>query len=651
MTLRTVRVPPELEGVFGAAEEVVSRYFRERRDDPTRGTIEIHGERYVLIRAASLSVEFFDLVRDLYGPGREAEADAFARNLLFDLAHALGKSDARNFHTKMALVDPAARLSAGPVHFSHTGWAFVDISPLAAPAPDESYLLIYDHPYSFESDAWLRAGRTRDFPVCIMNAGYSSGWCTESFGVDLVASEVLCRARGDERCRFVMAPPARIEEQVARHAAKAGGGQPLRSYEVPDFFARKRMEEELRRAHAELERRVEERTAELRREVAQREEAERQLRQRQKLEAIGRLAGGIAHDFNNLMSVVVMRSELLQAGLPAGSPLGEELQHIKAAGLSAARLTQQLLAFASSQVVRKAPHDLARLVEDLSALLGPTIGERIAVETRLTPGCTVEADRGQLEQVVMNLVLNARDAMPRGGLLTIEVAPVSVDPAGAAQVDVPAGEYVGLVVADTGSGMDEATLTRLFEPFFTTKPEGKGAGLGLSTVYGIVRQGGGGVRVESRPGQGARFTVLLPRVQAPSAPAGEGPGAPPRGSETLLLVEDQAELRGVLRGFLAGCGYSVLDAGDPGAALALARATPGLDLVLTDVVLPGMGGRELAALLRGLCPRARILYTSGYMPDAALRLEIAAGRASFIAKPFLPADLAVRLREVLAQAP
>src|SRR5262245_39607295 len=177
MALNTVRVPPKMEALFHRAEEIVSRFFSERRDDRTRGTIEIFGERYVLVRAASLSVEFFRVVNDLYGEGRRAEADAFARNILYDLAHALGKSDARNFHAKMSLEDPIARLSAGPVHFAYSGWASVDISPESVPTPDESYYLVYDHPYSFESDAWLRAGRARDFPVCIMNAGYSAGWC------------------------------------------------------------------------------------------------------------------------------------------------------------------------------------------------------------------------------------------------------------------------------------------------------------------------------------------------------------------------------------------------------------------------------------------------------------------------------------------
>ncbi len=252
MSLTTVKVPGEMEPLFAKAEAVVSQYFQERKDDPSRGTIEIFGQRYMLVRGAALSVEFFSLVKEFFGKGLEAEAEDFARNMLFDLAHSIGKSDARNFHAKMQLNDPIERLSAGPVHFSHTGWAFVDVSPESRPSPDKDYYLLYDHPQSFEADTWIQSRLEPDFPVCIMNSGYSSGWCEESFGVRLVASEILCRAKGDPCCRFIMAPPDRIEGHVARYMKdKPHFAHRMKSHTIPDFFSRKRLEEDLRRSEAQ----------------------------------------------------------------------------------------------------------------------------------------------------------------------------------------------------------------------------------------------------------------------------------------------------------------------------------------------------------------------------------------------------------------
>jgi PAS domain S-box-containing protein len=245
--LKTVRVPPHFEPLFEQAQEFVGRIFAERRDIPERATVEVFGQRYMLVRARAMSVEFFEMVQRLYRDKGQDEALGVARSLLFDIAHAMGLADARDFAERMHLDDPIARLSAGPIHFSHSGWAFVDISPESRPAPDESFYLLYDHPYSFESDSWIDAGKRTDFPVCVMNAGYSSGWCEASFGVPLVASEILCRAKGDEHCRFIMAHPSRIEGYIHDYLH----GQPhladrVTRYEIPGFFSRKQQEDELR---------------------------------------------------------------------------------------------------------------------------------------------------------------------------------------------------------------------------------------------------------------------------------------------------------------------------------------------------------------------------------------------------------------------
>lgn len=252
--LRTVRVPGAMAAPFVQAEDAVGRYFAGLLADPSKGTIEILGERYVLVRGAALSVEFVSLLEQLFGDGGGHEATDYARHMLYDLGHAIGKADARSFHTRMKLNEPVERLSAGPVHFAYMGWASVVILPESHPSPDEDYYLLYDHPFSFEADAWLRNGRRASFPVCILNAGYSSGWCEESFGLPLVASEVLCRAMGDECCRFLMAPPHRLEGRIADYLRRPGLASRAHGHTIPQFLERKHAENMLRQTVWDLER-------------------------------------------------------------------------------------------------------------------------------------------------------------------------------------------------------------------------------------------------------------------------------------------------------------------------------------------------------------------------------------------------------------
>ena len=300
--LNTVRVPDQYIPIFEEAQKYVARYFGDQRADPQRGSIEISGQRYVLVRAASMSVEFYDMVRRYYGA--EEEAHAVAHGLLFDIAHAMGLADAKAFAEHMGVTDPVAQVSAGPVHFSHAGWAFVDISAESSPTPDDEYYLLYDHPYSFESDSWLGAGRKADAPVCVMNAGYSSGWCEHSFGRSLAAVEILCRAKGDDACRFIMAPPARVEGRIQQYMQQHPDLAPrIARYEVQRFFA-KRTDQQLLHANLELERRGQQRAQELalinerlEKDIAERRVAEVALSASQELNErlIEALPGGVVH--------------------------------------------------------------------------------------------------------------------------------------------------------------------------------------------------------------------------------------------------------------------------------------------------------------------------------------------------------------------
>jgi len=385
--------------------------------------------------------------------------------------------------------------------------------------------------------------------------------------------------------------------------------------------------------------------------LSERRSLEEQLAQAHKMEAVGRLAGGIAHDFNNLLSAILGYGDLMLPKLHDPT-LRFKMMEIRKAAERAAALTRQLLAFSRKQVLVPEVVPVGGLISELSRMLRRLIGEDIELVTRVpsTP-VAVRADPGQLEQVLMNLAVNARDAMPRGGKLTIEAAVVDPDDAFRREhPDVPAGRQVMISVTDTGVGMDPEVSKHIFEPFFTTKEKGKGTGLGLATVYGIVTQSGGHVEVETAPGQGTRFRIFLPAVEVAPAIAPAAPEEVVGGSETLLLVEDEAALRSLGQEILRDQGYKVLAAGSGGEALELARNhTAPIHLLVTDVVMPGMDGRELADRLAPLHPETRCLFMSGYTDDAIVRRGVWEEGMPFLQKPFSIDALALKVREVLDQ--
>jgi two-component system, cell cycle sensor histidine kinase and response regulator CckA len=385
--------------------------------------------------------------------------------------------------------------------------------------------------------------------------------------------------------------------------------------------------------------------------ITDRRQLEEQLRQAQKMDAVGRLAGGVAHDFNNLLMVINGYTEVLLEQLEKGSSMHHKVQSIQQAADRAATLTRQLLAFSRKQLLELKVVDVNTIVGDMERLLRPLIGENIELLTRLSSQTgRTRADAGQLEQVIMNLVVNAKDAMPDGGKLTVQTADVTVRPEFSEHRFIHPGRYAMISVSDTGHGMDKETQSRIFEPFFTTKEKGKGTGLGLSTVYGIVKQSSGYVFAQSEPGAGTTFYVYLPRVEdsAEELSPAKSHQTEAGGCETVLLVEDEESVRELVRVTLTSRGYKVLEAENGECGLRIAEEfKQHIDILITDVVMPGIGGRELAKTLLSLRPGISVLYLSGYTEDAVVAPGALGPGTAFLQKPFTLQNLAKKVREVL----
>ncbi len=386
---------------------------------------------------------------------------------------------------------------------------------------------------------------------------------------------------------------------------------------------------------------------------ASREKLRNQLIQAQKLESVGHLAGGVAHDFNNILSVILLNGEITLDRLPSADPLRDPIQQIVDAAERSAGLTRQLLAFSRKQTLQPEVLDLNEVIQNLKTMLGRLIGENIDLVMKLQPTVgSILADPGQIEQVVLNLAINARDAMPTGGRLTLETSPASFSE-GEGPAELAAGDYVRLLVSDTGSGMDADVLSMIFEPFFTTKEMGKGTGLGLSTVYGIIKQSGGEIDVASDPGTGTLFSIYLPITQESArSKSTEGLGEKPaNGSEQILVVEDESSLRNLFHELLPSLGYQATVAANGAEALQILQEQQlAPDLIISDVVMPNMSGKELVERVRKMHPGLKVLYMSGYTDDIIEAHGVVGPDQSFIQKPFKIGDIAAKVRAILGHA-
>ncbi len=653
-----VAVPEELEETFERSKSYVAEYFATRWEDPHSARIVVSGERYILVRAASMSIELYNLVQSLYGDRGDEEARSVAQGFLFDVAHALGKADAAAFHEHMGVVDPVEKLSAGPLHFAYTGWALVDIHPESAPSPDEDYFLFYDHPNSFEAEAWLRDGQHSDFGVCLMNAGYSSGWCEQSYGVPLVATEITCRAKGDDQCRFIMAPPSRIQGHLERmHAA---GRVPAHSsadrLEVPEFFKRKRLEDELRRAHDDLEARVTQRTAELEQRNTELQSVNARLADLH--QAREEFLAMISHELRTPLVTGLGYVELLLRGKLG--PITDDIDSgMRVANRNLKRLAElvdEILKY--HQLSHKDQHSAMLATFDLVQLCRECAGDLRVRTGRDETDVIVEsdeelrpvlADADMIRQVVSNLLNNADFHSGSRAQITVRLRQVE-------------GAQVRIEVSDNGVGMSPEMLRKAAEPFVRSGggQAGLGLGLGLAIVRSLLAANGSELTLESaeHTGTTASFTLPLlanttdeyeaahrrhPRRRRDDAPTEEsGPGA------RVLVVEDDEDTRAFLKLALGQHGFEVLavDTAENGL-----ERLPGFsaDLMLVDLGLPGMDGLELVRHVKARPEHeATPIFLFTARAEATIQNEARdAGCLDTLVKPVAMIDLLARIEEIV----
>lgn len=611
----SVKVPDEMAPLFRKAEENVRQYFSDFKWDPSKAVIEISDERYVLVRASALSKDFLDSILKLYADRGEQEAFSIGRNFLFDISHALGLNDARAFHAKMNLSNPLARLSAGPVHFAYTGWAYVDILPESNPTPDDNFYLHYHHPFSFEADAWIRAGEKSKNPVCIMNGGYSSGWCEQSFGVPLTAVEVTCRAQGHEQCTFIMSPPHKIEQHIQQYAKKHRKYNIKKSPpEIPTFFLRKTVEEQMEKARVLAE------------------ESSR---------AKSDFVANMSHELRTPLSAILgytdllkktkldpMQHDYLEAIYASGSNLLSTINDI----MDLSKLDARKISFESVAI------HLPDLLQSIELMLASRIGHKklqyiSSVDKTLHQ--PLLGDSVRLTQILLNIIGNAIKFTEKGKI-TIRCE---------AEQENAQGVQVLFRISDTGIGIAADKQHLVFERFTQadtaiTRKYG-GTGLGLAITRELVELQGGSITLKSEEKKGTEFTVRLPFLKAEAPAEGrERPAGLINGQGIhVLVVEDNVLNQKMTRIMLQHNGFRVSVAGNGLKAVSFLKKNK-VDLILMDLQIPGMDGYlTTEKIRRSLQLNTPIIAITAHAFSGEREKCLAAGMNDYLPKPFREHEL------------